>query len=196
MEEIKCLEDTELLAGDILLYTPLPVDFSSCTAIVNTLVTKLITFSTWSKYNHASMVSSPREFLKSVMIVEAHAETGVAKKVLSPKWYPNILVIRPNRATNFSVSLNAVAWWKDKIGCKYDFVTAFLSGVFAFFRLFRFVPLPLDHKKKFFCSNGIAEAYSIFGVKVSTVHPSQCTPGDIYRFRKSAVTYFTLKGVE
>lgn len=198
MEEIKCLEDTELLAGDILLYKPLPVDFSSFTATINTLISKLITFSTWSKYNHASMVISPREFLKSVVIVEAHAETGVAKKVLSPKWYPNILVIRPNRETNFSASLTAVAWWKDRIGCKYDFITAFLSGIFAFFRVFRFVPLPLDNKTKFFCSNGLAEAYNNYGhgIKVSKAHPSQCTPGDLYRFRKNAATYFTLKGVE
>lgn len=167
--------------GDVVLYKPLPPDYSTLRSIFTTLMSIIITFVTRSRYNHASLVKSVNK--SSIYITEAHLETGVVTKLLNPKWYDSIVFM------TFSSSMvrdDAAIWWDNQCGSKYDSVAAFLSGVLSFFRVFRKLQLPFDCKNKFFCSNGIALGFNKHSVPISKVHVSQCCPGDIFRFKKHA----------
>lgn len=176
----------DVKVGDIVQYKPLPPNFSTIGNAVNTLLAIVITFVTRSKYNHTSLVSKIEG--NDIYITEAHAETGVVTKLLKPKWYETTMFMTFGTE---DIRNEAVKWWDSKCGSKYDTLGAFLAGVFSFFRIFRRMQLPLDHKDKFFCSNGVALAFD--KKAISKAHPSHCCPGDIYRYRDYATRIYNLK---
>lgn len=160
--------------GDIIKYVPLKFSFGR---FIDSICDMIIVWATKDRYNHASMVTEVKDGI--VYITETHAKTGTVKKIFEDKWLSCVQVVRPKCINAKKIS--AAKLMESQIGSKYDMTACLLSGFRGLLNLGRRDKIMFDADNEYFCSNEIAVCYKRYGIEISDVDASQCTPSDINR---------------
>jgi len=148
------------MIGDILLVSS------------NDIIARLIQYFTKGHYNHVAFMISDTELIEATY-------HGVLLTKLSK--YKNKCDYKISSVKNVSLSdrYTMYSFVHCQLGMKYDFIqilSIFFCLLFNIKRNFK----PLELKKAFICSELIAEAYDIVGIKfASNVHKDLITPSDI-----------------
>ena len=153
------------------------------------IVSDSIEVLTGGKYSHDAIVVDL--IGNKVFIIESHIDSGVVRKALNPKWYPQIDIFRHNKSINKNTMDKRIKWLHSKIGCKYglgDFPSAYihsvLGGIFHLPWLRKMKPI-FNCKNKFYCSELDATSWHAVSINICPrVHYMNCNPNDMGKSKR------------